>query len=84
MANYCLSKARDALRLVDSGSGGLDVLRNHVKAHSSDVTFSLVQINGPSSLALVCFIPPAVGGVKRARAIVHVRAVEDAFPVWLS
>ncbi|CAE6482559.1 unnamed protein product [Rhizoctonia solani] len=74
------SKARDALRLVDSGSGGLDVLRNHVKAHSSDITFSLVQTNGPSSLALVCLIPPAVGGVKRARAIVHVRAVEDAFP----
>ncbi|KDN47061.1 hypothetical protein RSAG8_03838, partial [Rhizoctonia solani AG-8 WAC10335] len=51
-----------------------------MKAHSSDVAFSLVQPDGPDSLALVCFIPPAVGGVKRARAIVHGRAVEEAFP----
>ncbi|KAG8715973.1 hypothetical protein FRC11_012118 [Ceratobasidium sp. 423] len=74
------SKARDALRLVDSGSGGLDIVRGHVKTHSGDVTFSLVQTNGPGSLALICFIPPAVGGVKRARAIVHGRVVEDTFP----
>ncbi|KEP52757.1 hypothetical protein V565_040450 [Rhizoctonia solani 123E] len=79
-ADYSISKARDALRLVDSGAGGLDIVRNHVKAHSSDVTFSLVQAHGPGTLTLVCFIPPAVGGVKRARAIVHCRAVEDAFP----
>ncbi|KAL5633393.1 hypothetical protein ACGC1H_003777 [Rhizoctonia solani] len=74
------SKARNALRLVDSGAGGLDIVRNHMKAHSSDVTFSLVQANGPGSLTLICFIPQVVGGVKRARAIVHCRAVEDAFP----
>ncbi|KAJ1306617.1 hypothetical protein OPQ81_007614 [Rhizoctonia solani] len=74
------SKARDALRLIDSGSGGLDLVRNEIKAHSSDVTFSLVQVNGPGSLVLVSLIPPAIGGVKRARAIVHGRALEDAFP----
>ncbi|CAE6418260.1 unnamed protein product [Rhizoctonia solani] len=74
------SKARDALRLVDSGSGGLDVVRNHVKAHSGDVNFSLIQTNGLGTLVLVCFIPPAVAGVRRARAIVHCRALEDVFP----
>ncbi|KAF8677647.1 hypothetical protein RHS04_05952 [Rhizoctonia solani] len=74
------SKARDALRLVDSGPGGLEIAREHVKVQSSDVNFSLIRVNESGSLVLVCFIPQAVGGVKRARAIVHTRALEDVFP----
>ncbi|KAG8744976.1 hypothetical protein FRC10_009084 [Ceratobasidium sp. 414] len=74
------SKARDALRLADSGVGGPDALRSHLAPHSSDVVFGLAQVGGPDSLVLVCYIPAAVGGVKRARAIVHERALEDVFP----
>ncbi|KAF8605810.1 hypothetical protein BDV93DRAFT_604839 [Ceratobasidium sp. AG-I] len=74
------SKARDALRLVDSGLGGPDALRSHMGSYSSDVTFALVQAGGVNSLVLLCYIPPTVGGVKRARAIVHCRAVEEIFP----
>ncbi|KAG9104252.1 hypothetical protein FRC06_004236 [Ceratobasidium sp. 370] len=76
--NY--SKARDALRLADSGVGGPDALRSHLAPHSNDVAFGLVQVGGPGTLVLVCYIPVTIGGVKRARAIVHERALEDVFP----
>ncbi|KAG8750146.1 hypothetical protein FRC12_013049 [Ceratobasidium sp. 428] len=74
------SKARDALHLADSGAGGPDALRSHLAPYAGDVTFGLVQAGGPNALVLVCYIPAVVGGVKRARAIVHERALEDAFP----
>ncbi|QRV88700.1 myosin tail domain protein [Ceratobasidium sp. AG-Ba] len=74
------TKARDALRLVDSGDGGPDTLRDHLIPYSKDVSFALVRDQSTAGLVLVCLIPSAIGGVKRARAIVHERALEDVFP----
>ncbi|KAG9128547.1 hypothetical protein FRC07_003436 [Ceratobasidium sp. 392] len=59
------SKARDALRLADSGVGGPNALRSHLVPYSNDVVFGFVQVGGPNALVLVCYVPVAVGGVKR-------------------
>lgn len=65
---FCyIQKARDALRLAESGPGGPDALRSHMVAYSGDVAFALVQASGANSLVLLCYIPPTVGGVKRGK-----------------
>ncbi|BGP44722.1 hypothetical protein JCM10450v2_000536 [Rhodotorula kratochvilovae] len=62
------------LFLVDQGSGGLEELRGRLVANQ--VLYGLLKVE--SRVLLWSQIPHAVGGVKRARALVHERTVASA------
>ncbi|GAA5925555.1 hypothetical protein JCM10213_008818 [Rhodosporidiobolus nylandii] len=63
------------LALLDTGDTGLKGLRASLRPR--DVQFGLVRVEG--RLVLFSLIPDAVGGVKRARALVQARTVASAF-----
>ncbi|GAA5891047.1 hypothetical protein JCM6882_006399 [Rhodosporidiobolus microsporus] len=63
------------LVLLGSGNGGLEELRGSLA--SAEVQFGLLRVE--DRVLLWDVIPAAVGGVKRARALVHARALTGAF-----
>ncbi|KZT53010.1 hypothetical protein CALCODRAFT_501618 [Calocera cornea HHB12733] len=62
------------LTLYDTGSRGLEELRSHL---GEEVLFGLLNVDG--RILLLVYMPDNVSGVKRARALVHSRAVGNTF-----
>ncbi|GAA5865421.1 hypothetical protein JCM8547_001239 [Rhodosporidiobolus lusitaniae] len=60
--------------LLETGDSGLDGLRGRLGMH--DVLFGLVRLD--DRVVSWSHIPYSVGGVKRARALVHARAISSA------
>ncbi|KZT43102.1 hypothetical protein SISSUDRAFT_1040529 [Sistotremastrum suecicum HHB10207 ss-3] len=81
--NWLLLKyaTRDKLYLCGLGVGGVIELRNNLDPE--DVFFGFVREDDTkgrrSHYALVTFVPEVVSGVRRARALVHSRAVGSLF-----
>ncbi|GAA5826913.1 hypothetical protein JCM11251_002157 [Rhodosporidiobolus azoricus] len=63
------------IALLGTGNGGLEELRETVSP--AEVQFGLLRLE--DRVLLWDLIPPAVGGVKRARALVHSRALSGVF-----
>ncbi|GAA5972318.1 hypothetical protein JCM11641_002407 [Rhodosporidiobolus odoratus] len=63
------------LSLRHAGPGGLDELRGHLV--DNEVQHGLLRLEG--SLVSFSLVPNAVGGVRRARALVQARAFSSAF-----
>ncbi|KZP01683.1 hypothetical protein CALVIDRAFT_594378 [Calocera viscosa TUFC12733] len=62
------------LSLYEAGSRGLEELRGHLE---EEVLFGLLNVEG--KILLLVYMPDNVSGVKRARALVHSRAVGNTF-----
>ncbi|GAA6047162.1 hypothetical protein JCM3770_006930 [Rhodotorula araucariae] len=67
-------RTASTLLLVDHGTGGLEELRRRLVANQ--VLYGLLKVEG--RILLWTQIPHAVGGVKRARSLVHERTVAGA------
>ncbi|KAF8308325.1 hypothetical protein DL93DRAFT_2171177 [Clavulina sp. PMI_390] len=67
-------QSRDKLSLYASGEGGIGELRPKLQG---DVFFALVRED--RSFILISFVPEDISGVRRARALVHARAVGSLF-----
>ncbi|TDL23755.1 hypothetical protein BD410DRAFT_820696 [Rickenella mellea] len=70
-------QTRDRLALFASGEGGIDALRSNIPSDAEDVFFGFCREaeNGKNYYVLISYVPEAVSGVRRARALVHSRAV---------
>ncbi|RHZ53887.1 hypothetical protein Glove_433g9 [Diversispora epigaea] len=65
---------RDKISLYSKGSGGLEELRNNLK---EEVLYGFLRIE--NRFVLLTYVSEAVSGVRRARALVHGRAVGALF-----
>jgi len=65
---------RDKISLYSKGSGGLDELRNNLK---EEVLYGFLRIE--NRFVLLTYVSEQVSGVRRARALVHGRAVGALF-----
>ncbi|OZJ04937.1 hypothetical protein BZG36_02646 [Bifiguratus adelaidae] len=67
---------RDVISLYEAGSGGLDALRQRL---GDEVLYALVRFEG--RYLFINYVSNSVSGVRRARALVHGRAVGALFDV---
>ncbi|RIB03392.1 hypothetical protein C2G38_2123103 [Gigaspora rosea] len=65
---------RDKISLYSKGTGGLDELRNNLR---EEVLYGFLRIE--NRFVLLTYVSEAVSGVRRARALVHGRAVGALF-----
>ncbi|EGU13286.1 Enoyl-CoA hydratase/carnithine racemase [Rhodotorula toruloides ATCC 204091] len=72
--------AQNKLALLAKGSGGLEELRGRLVA--GEVLYGLLKVEGRT--LLWSQVPHEVGGVKRARALVHARTVANYFSHYSS
>ncbi|KDQ06857.1 hypothetical protein BOTBODRAFT_39287 [Botryobasidium botryosum FD-172 SS1] len=69
-------ETRDKLSLHSSGEGGIEELQEKI-AGGTDVLFAFAREE--RSFITISFVPEGVSGVRRARALVHSRAVASYF-----
>ncbi|KDE09658.1 hypothetical protein MVLG_00064 [Microbotryum lychnidis-dioicae p1A1 Lamole] len=69
---------RETLHLIDQGRGGLGVVEMRSSITPNDVNFGLLKVEG--RILLWTYMPEhAISGVRRARALVHGRALLTIF-----
>ncbi|CCA77898.1 hypothetical protein PIIN_00542 [Serendipita indica DSM 11827] len=69
------ANTRDTLTLLATGTGGIEELQRTLQ--DDDAYFALVREQ--DKICLINFFPSSISGVRRARALVHARAVTSLF-----